>query len=97
VRKLAAWRGLSDYRSYERYTPRNALRMLFAGRTTALDRPIYGEPDFPYHSHYGFNWRALRERVRAHFRVERTLFSPLGFLGGLVSSQAWFVCRPLDG
>jgi SAM-dependent methyltransferase len=95
VRRLAAWRGLSDYRYYERYTLRKSMQMLFAGRTTALDRPVYGGPDAPSHSHYGFNWRALRERVRNHFRVERTLFSPLGYLGGWVSSQAWFVCRTL--
>jgi SAM-dependent methyltransferase len=94
VRRVAAWRGLSDYRHYERYSLPHALRMIFAGRSTALERPIYGAPDFPSHSHYGFNWRAMRDRVRAHLEVERTLFSPLGFLGGWVSSQAWFVCRP---
>ena len=95
VRKLAAWRGLSDYRYYESYSLSDAARMLFAGRSTALDRPIYGEPAAPSHSHYGFNWRTLRERIRAHLTIERTLYSPLGFMGGWVSSQAWFVCRPL--
>jgi SAM-dependent methyltransferase len=94
VRKLAAWRGLSDYRYYESYGGGAALRMIFANRATKFDRPVYGEPDAPAHSHYGFNWRALRERVRAHLDIERTAFSPLGFLGGWVSSQAWFVCRP---
>jgi SAM-dependent methyltransferase len=94
VRRIAGWRGLSDYRYYERYKFGDALRMIFAGPRTAVDRPVYGGPDAPYHSHYGFNWQALRERVRAHFRIERTQFSPLGFLGGWVSSQAWFVCRP---
>lgn len=94
VRKLAALRGLSDYRYYERYKFGDALRMLFAGPRTKLDRPVYGGPESPSHSHYGFNWRSLRERVRAHLTIERTHFSPLGFLGGWVSSQAWFVCRP---
>ncbi len=94
VRKLAAWRGLSDYRYYETYTVRDALRMIAAGSRTALERPVHGPPDAPEHSHYGFNWRAMRERVRAHLDVERTAFSPLGVLGGWVSSQAWFVCRP---
>ena len=97
MRTLAAWRGLSDYRHYERYKFGDALRMIFAGRGTALERPIYGEPDTPSHSHYGFNWRALREQVSAHLTIERTLFSPVGFLGGWVSSQAWFVCRPPVG
>jgi len=95
VRKLAAWRGLSDYRYYESYSLRNATRMLFAGGNTALDRPIYGAPDAPSHSHFGFNWRTLRERIRTHLTIERTLYTPLGYMGGWVSSQAWFVCRPL--
>jgi len=94
LRRLAAWRGLSDYRHYERYPLGDALRMLFAGRHTGVERPVYGPPEAPFHSHYGFNWRAMRERVRAGFVVERTLFSPLGLLGGWASSQAWFVCRP---
>jgi SAM-dependent methyltransferase len=93
LRKVAAWRGLSDYRYYESYSLRDGLRMLFAGRTTVVERPVYGHPEAPSHSHYGFNWRALRERVREHLLIERTYYSPLGFLGGWVSSQVWFVCR----
>ena len=96
LRKIAAWRGLSDYRYYESYPLRDAWRMLFAGRATGLKRPVYGEPDAPMHSHYGFNWQATRETLRSHFTVERTLFSPLGFLNSSwASSQAWFVCRPI--
>ncbi len=94
VRKLAAWRGLSDYRYYESYGVRDALRMMFAGRATAVERPVYGGSEAPGHTHYGFNWREMRERVRARLVLELTVFSPLGFLGGWVSSQAWFVCRP---
>jgi len=93
VRKVAAWRGLSEYRDYESYTLGNAARMIFAGPATAITRPLHDESGLPVHSHYGFNWRALRERVRAHLTIERTHFSPLGFMGGWVSSQAWFVCR----
>lgn len=95
VRKAAAWRGLSDYRFYESYSFPNALRMIFAGRTPPVARPVYGEPGSPYHSHYGFNWKTLREKVREHLIVESTHFSPLGFSRGLASSQAWFVCRPI--
>jgi SAM-dependent methyltransferase len=94
IRKAAAWRGLSDYRYYESYSLRQALRMLFAGSSTVVERPLYGDPEAPSHSHYGFNWRSLRERVQAHLVIERTHFSPLGFFGGWVSSQVWFVCRP---
>jgi SAM-dependent methyltransferase len=93
VRRVAAWRGLSDYGYYERYTFQNVMRMLFATRSTALERPVCGEAQAPGHSHYGFNWRGLRDRVRSYLSVEGTLFSPLGFLGGWVSSQAWFICR----
>lgn len=93
VRRLAALRGLSDYKYYESYRLGDAVRMLFAGPREVMARPEYGEPGATFHSHYGFNWRAMRERVKAHLTVERTLFSPLGFLGGWVSSQAWFVCR----
>jgi 2-polyprenyl-3-methyl-5-hydroxy-6-metoxy-1,4-benzoquinol methylase len=94
VRRLAAWRGLSDYRYYESYTLRDSLRMILARRTTIVDRPVYGPADAPWHSHYGFNWRTMGARLRESFAVERTLFSPLGLLGGFFSSQAWFVCRP---
>jgi len=97
VRTLAAWRGLSDYGYYERYSGRDALRMITAGRQTTVGRPLYGPPGATFHSHYGFNWRQLRERVRNVLRVERTCFSPLAWLGGIASSQAWFVCRPRNG
>jgi SAM-dependent methyltransferase len=93
IRKLAAWRGLSDYRYYELYSISDALKMVFATKDTTVIRPVYGGPEGPSHPHYGFNWRALGERVRAHFAVDRTMYSPLGFLGGWVSSQVWFVCR----
>lgn len=96
LRKLAAWRGLGDYRWYESYPWSDALRMIFAGRRTAVARPVYGAPDAAGHTHYGFNWRALRELVRARLVLERTVFSPLGFLGGWAGSQAWLVCRAPD-
>lgn len=97
LREVAARRGMSEYDSYERYGLGDALRMIFAGRDTELRRPlrheVYSDPDTLLHTHYGFNWLALRERVRARLAIERTLFSPLGWLGGLASSQAWFICR----
>jgi SAM-dependent methyltransferase len=95
IRKIAAWRGLSDYRYYESYTFRDSMRMIFARQSTTFERPVYGESNVTWHSHYGFNWRAMRQKVGEYFSVERTRFSPLGFLGGWFSSQAWFVCRPL--
>jgi SAM-dependent methyltransferase len=92
LRKMAAWRGLSDYRHYEPYSISHACRMIFARRSTLLPRPVYQDREGPFHSHYGFNWRWLQERVSDHFSIAQTVFSPLGCLGGSVSSQAWFVC-----
>lgn len=94
VRTVAGWRGLSDYRHYERYTIGNAARMLFASTRTVVERPVYGELGAEFHSHYGFNWRCLRERVRQSLVIERTLFSPFNALGGWFSSQVWLICRP---
>jgi 2-polyprenyl-3-methyl-5-hydroxy-6-metoxy-1,4-benzoquinol methylase len=96
LRKLAALRGLSDYRYYESYSLSNAIKMICAGANTIVDRPVYNEPDAPSHSHYGFNWRAMRERVREHLTVEQTIFSPLPWSGGWFSSQVWFICKPFD-
>jgi SAM-dependent methyltransferase len=95
VRAIARRQGASSYQMQEKYPVGQAAKMLFARRGTAIDRPLYGEPPLIGHSHYGFNWRYLRARVQKHLMVERTLFTPLGFLGGWVSSQAYFVCRPM--
>lgn len=94
VRAIARRQGASSYQLQEKYPAGEALKMLFARRGTSVERPVYGEPPLTGHSHYGFNWRALRGRVAQRLTVERTLFTPLGFLGGMVSSQAYFVCRP---
>lgn len=94
LRTLAGWRGLSDYRQYERYSLGDALKMLLGYSRSSISRPVYGSPGREHHSHYGFNWRRLRERVRSALRLQQTRFSPLGWLGGAFSSQAWFLCRP---
>jgi SAM-dependent methyltransferase len=96
IRAIARRQGASSYQLHEKYSPSDALKMLFAGRNTYVERPVLGEPPMTGHSHYGFNWRRLRERVAQHLHVERTLFTPLGALGGWVSSQAYFVCRPVS-
>lgn len=94
VRTLAAWRGISQYSYYERYSPGVAVRMLFATSRTVIERPQYGDPASPNHSHYGFNWRSLRARIADELEIEKTEFSPWGWSGGWLSSQGWFVCRP---
>ena len=95
IRRFAGMRDLSDYRDYEPYSLGNGLKMLFANSQTAIKRPINGLPDSPrYDTHYGFNWRAMRERLKEYFLIDETFFSPVGFLGVFFSSQVWFVCRP---
>ena len=99
ARALAARRGVEGYVDRERYTLPELLRMTLAGAETRIERPVYtsrfasGEANV-YHGHKGFNWRALRRRLGAGFRVRETRFSPLGTPGGLLDSQAWFVCTP---
>ena len=94
VRKMAAWRGMSEYARYETYSMRDARRMLFATERTLVDRPAYGRSESRYHSHYGFNWRRLRGNIGRVLDVQKTQFSPIGLSGGWLSSQVWFVCRP---
>jgi SAM-dependent methyltransferase len=96
VRAIARRQGASSYQLQEKYPAGQALKMLFARRGTSIDRPVYGDPPLTGHSHFGFNWRYLRGRVSQHLMVERTLYTPLGFLGGWFSSQAYFVCRRKD-
>lgn len=94
IRKVAAWRGLSDYKYYEKYSIRNGLRMIFATSNTVFERPAYGPEGSKSLSHYGFNWKVMRQKVANVMDIERVTFSPLASLAGLVSSQAWFICRP---
>jgi len=98
VRMIAGWRGLGDYQYRETYTWGELFKMVFAGAQTVIDRPVLcaeliaGRPTF-YHGHKGFNWRALRRQLEEYFRIQQVLFSPLGWLGGFFSSQAWFICK----
>ena len=94
LRKIAGWQGIGHYRHYENYKIGDALKMLFAGEHTEVERPAYGEPGHEFYTHYGFNWRAFRLRVMEKFTIVETRFSPISLLGGWFNSQAWFVCRP---
>ena len=94
VRTIAGWRRLSDYRHYERYSVREAFRMLFASPRTQVDRPLYREHEAEFYSHYGFNWRRLEKRVGESLVIDRRMFSPFNILNGWFSSQAWLICRP---
>jgi len=91
-RTIAGWRRLGDYRYNETYRIDELLKMVLATRWAQFSRPIYGEK-LGHHGHKGFNWRALRKRLEEHFVIERTHFTPIGWLGGFIASQAWFVCK----
>ncbi len=99
ARAVAARRVSSDYQHRETYRAREFLRMLAPGDRVVVERPVY-ETEFEtgipnrYHGHKGFNWRAMRNRVREVFRVLETRFSPVTWLGPQFASQAWFVCVP---
>jgi SAM-dependent methyltransferase len=98
VRTVAGWRGLGDYRHREKFSCMEFWKMVLAGAQTSIERPVYRAdfaPDRPnaFHGHKGFNWRALQARLRERFEIRQTLFSPLGWTAGYLSSQAWFVCK----
>ncbi|HLH75190.1 MAG TPA: class I SAM-dependent methyltransferase [Candidatus Binataceae bacterium] len=94
IRRVAGWRNLGDYRYNERYTVGELVRMTLATARGAIARPLYdnapGLP--PFHTHKGFNWRTLRERIGREFALRRTCFSPFRLTGSLLNSQAWFIC-----
>lgn len=93
TRRIAGMLRQGEYdKSIEPYRLEEFLKMFFATRSTAIERPVYGG-DFPYHGHKGFNWRALRYELNQKLDIELTVFSPLGWLGGFVSSQVFFICR----
>ncbi|MGH7933596.1 MAG: class I SAM-dependent methyltransferase [Candidatus Binataceae bacterium] len=96
VRALAQWRGHRGQR--ETYRFGEFCKMVLAREGTAIERPLRSAVSdsgtYSYHGHKGFNWRTMRRRLDGPFVVERICFSPLGRLGALVGSQAWFVCSP---
>ena len=96
IRTISGWRSIGDYKFRERYTVAELTTMLLADEWTAIERPIYSASDGaqPFHGHKGFNWRALRCRLQDTFEIRETRFSPLEFLRGYLSSQAWLICTP---
>lgn len=97
ARRFAGWRGLGDYRHVERYGLRELLTMTLAGPETAIERPLYTNRDdngeYAYHGHKGFNWHALERELTELFVVEERRCSPMPWLGTLLNSQLWMVCR----
>ncbi|MGH7271843.1 MAG: class I SAM-dependent methyltransferase [Polyangiaceae bacterium] len=94
MRHFLVRRNIGTYKWTEKHSLGSLTKMVFAGRNTAIERPLYQEGPASWHSHHGFNWRSMRERVATRFVIEKTHFTPLPFTRGFVSSQAWFICRP---
>jgi len=93
TRSVAGWLRQGDYdKSIEPHTRIEFLKMVFATKSTSIERPTYGD-NFRYHGHKGFNWRSLRYELGKKIEIEQTFFSPLGSLGGFVSSQVFMICR----
>jgi len=92
LRRIAA-RRIYDYKFNERYSLSELLRMVIAGPSTMIERPVHSSAAGDCHGHKGFNWRALRRKVCDTLLLQRTMFSPLKLPGGFVSSQVWFICK----
>jgi SAM-dependent methyltransferase len=96
VRCIAGWRGIGDYPGTSPYTWREYAASMFAGPRQHLARPVHDlEGPMPFHDHKGFNWMALRARLERRFAIERTVASPVTWLGPHFATQVWFVARPV--
>jgi len=98
VRAAAAATGLAEYSGRERYHLSEFMRMLLAGDTSQIERPVSTArttdgATVRFHGHKGFNWRILARLIERTFVVERRLYSPLPLTGSWLNSQVWFVCR----
>jgi SAM-dependent methyltransferase len=93
-RAVAGLRRLGDYEHRERYTPAELLRSTMGARVARVVFERRG-PDgiYRYYGHKGFDYRDLEREVRAVFPDVRRLFTPVGVLGPVLNSQAWFVCN----
>jgi SAM-dependent methyltransferase len=93
VRRIAGWRGIGHYPGTTSYGFGELIASVFAGRRQHLVRPVFDAGSGPFHDHKGFNWMAARDAIERYFDIERSIASPLGWLGPRLSSQVWFVAR----
>lgn len=96
-RTLAAFRKVGQYEHKENYRARELFKMVFAGKRSAIPRPLYQGKIFDktvhYHGHKGFNWKSFQHKLEQYFEVERREFSPLPALKSALNSQVWFVLK----
>ena len=98
VRAAAAASGRAEYAGRERYHLSEFMRMVLAGDTSQIERPVSTArtadgATVRFHGHKGFNWRILARLIERTFVVERRVYSPLPLTGWWLNSQVWFVCR----
>jgi hypothetical protein len=94
ARRVAGWRGIGDYPGTSPYTMAEYASSVVAGSRQHLKRPVYGmDGPTPFHDHKGFNWMALRTRLRQNFVIEETHASPVSWVGPHLATQVWFVMR----
>jgi SAM-dependent methyltransferase len=98
VRRVAGWRGIGHYPGTTGYTTGELVRSVCARSAQHIQRPMFTRPDgTTFHDHKGFNWRTLRELVRARFDLVREETSPVSWLGPQLGTQRWFVARKRGG
>ncbi|MDO8348867.1 MAG: hypothetical protein Q7T30_01430, partial [Planctomycetota bacterium] len=91
VRQVNGWRGIGDYPGTTPYGWGELARAVVAGPAQHVRRPVHRNPDGnEFHDHKGFNWRLLREKVRARFEWQAMRSSPVAWLPAFVASQVWF-------
>jgi SAM-dependent methyltransferase len=94
ARRIAGWRGIGDYPGTGTYRLSEWLPSLLAGSQQHIPRRLLENPDgSQFHDHKGFNWIAMRERLRTRFTIDRVLSSPFPWLPPHLGTQAWFVAR----
>lgn len=94
ARRVAGWMGVGDYPGTTPYTSRELCAGLLAGPSQHVARPVHvGQNGEKFHDHKGFNWKLLREKLRARFDIELTTASPLSWLPPQLGSQCWFLLR----
>jgi SAM-dependent methyltransferase len=94
VRRVAGWRGVGHYPGTTGYSPIELLRSIFARSTQHIARPVITRDDgTTFYDHKGFNWKVIRELIRARFELTRESTSPVERLGPQLGTQRWLLAR----
>jgi len=93
-RAIAGLRRLGDYQHRERYSPLEIARSLVGARVPRVAFEGHGtDGPYRYYGHKGFDYRDLAREIAERFTIRQHLFSPMPWLGAMLNSQTWFVCR----